>query len=122
MRFYLIPLYIMPPVTHLGPDLVVGYAAGYRLPAETGLGKIPAVSLEPNTGRWGADHCVDADLAPGVIFANRNLRDFGTISFREIPFLAIGKHLDGTNVEPQSPISGQSQEALEERLKGLCYL
>jgi predicted AlkP superfamily phosphohydrolase/phosphomutase len=110
------------PYTRFGPDLVVGYLSGYRASAETGLGKIPTVSLEPNNGHWGADHCVDADLVPGVIFANRNLRDFGTISFRDISFLAIGKHLDGTNVKPPSQVAGESQEALEERLKGLGYL
>jgi hypothetical protein len=110
------------PYARLGPDLVVSYASGYRASAETALGKIPTVSLEPNSGHWGADHCIDADLVPGVIFANRNLRDFGTISFRDIPFLAIGKHLDGANVKPPSQSSGESQQALEERLKGLGYL
>ncbi|HET6824125.1 MAG TPA: alkaline phosphatase family protein [Anaerolineales bacterium] len=80
------------PYTRFGPDVVVGYASGYRASAETGLGKIPSTSLEPNTDHWGADHCMDAEVVPGVIFANRDLRDFGGISFRDIPFLAIGKH------------------------------
>jgi predicted AlkP superfamily phosphohydrolase/phosphomutase len=110
------------PYTHLGPDLVVGYAPGYRASAETGVGKIPAVSLESNSGHWVADHCVDADAVPGVIFANRSLSEFGRISFRDIPFLAIGKHLHPANVDPPSQASGQSQEDLEERLKGLGYL
>ena len=110
------------PYTRFGPDLVVGYASGYRASAETGLGKVPATSLEPNTDHWGADHCMDADLVPGVIFANRDLRDFGAISFRDIPFLAIGKHLDPTNIKPPSAAAGQGQKDLEERLKGLGYL
>jgi predicted AlkP superfamily phosphohydrolase/phosphomutase len=110
------------PFTRFGPDLVVGYASGYRASAETGLGKIPAAMLEPNTEHWGADHCMDADIVPGVIFANRDLRDFGTISFRDIPFLAIGKHLDQSNVKPPSQAAGEGQKDLEERLKGLGYL
>jgi hypothetical protein len=110
------------PYTRFGPDLVVGYAPGYRASAETGLGKVPAVALEQNTDHWGADHCVDSDLVPGVIFANRDLRDFGTISFRDIPFLAIGKHLDGSHIKPPSRETGQGQKDLEERLKGLGYL
>ena len=110
------------PYTRLGPDLVVGYAPGYRASAETGLGKIPATSLEPNTDHWGADHCMDSDNVPGVIFANRDLRDFGNISFRDIPFLAIGKHLDPSNIKPPSQATGQGQKDLEERLKGLGYL
>jgi predicted AlkP superfamily phosphohydrolase/phosphomutase len=108
--------------TRFGPDLVVGYAAGYRSSAETGLGKIPEVSLEPNHDHWGADHCMDADIVPGVIFANRDLRDFGKISFRDIPFLAIGKHLDQSHIKPPSQITGQGQKDVEERLKGLGYL
>jgi len=110
------------PYTRFGPDLVVGYAPGYRASAETGLGKIPALSLEPNTDHWGADHCMDSDVVPGVIFANRDLRDFGTISFRDIPFLAIGKHLDQSNLKPPSQAAGQGQKDIEERLKGLGYL
>jgi predicted AlkP superfamily phosphohydrolase/phosphomutase len=110
------------PYTRFGPDLVVGYAPGYRASAETGLGKLPAVSLEANTDHWGADHCMDSEVVPGVIFANRDLRDFGTISFRDIPFLAIGKHLDPSNIKPPSQAAGQGQKDLEERLKGLGYL
>jgi predicted AlkP superfamily phosphohydrolase/phosphomutase len=108
--------------TRFGPDLVVGYAPGYRASADTGLGKIPDVSMEPNTDHWGADHCMDSDVVPGVIFANRDLRDFGTISFRDIPFLAIGKHLDQSNIKPPSQAMGEGQKDLEERLKGLGYL
>jgi predicted AlkP superfamily phosphohydrolase/phosphomutase len=110
------------PYTCLGPDLVVGYAPGYRASSETGLGKVPALSLEPNTDHWGADHCMDAEVVPGVIFANRDLRDFGGISFRDIPFLAIGKHLDPSNLKPPSQTVGEGQKDLEERLKGLGYL
>jgi len=110
------------PYTRFGPDLVVGYAPGYRASAETGLGKVPATALEPNNDHWGADHCMDADAVPGVIFANRDLRDFGAISFRDIPFLAIGKHLDPSNLKPPSQMTGEGQKGLEERLKGLGYL
>ena len=110
------------PFTRFGPDLVVGYAPGYRASAETGLGKIPATGLELNTDHWGADHCMDSDVVPGVIFANRDLRDFGAISFRDIPFLAIGKHLDQSNIKPPSQATGEGQNDVEERLKGLGYL
>jgi predicted AlkP superfamily phosphohydrolase/phosphomutase len=108
--------------TRLGPDLVVGYASGYRASSETGLGKIPQALIETNNNHWGADHCVDKDIVPGVIFANRDLQNFGGISFRDIPFLAIGKHLDQSHIKPPSQISGHGQKDLEERLKGLGYL
>jgi hypothetical protein len=110
------------PYTRFGPDLVVGYAPGYRASAETGLGKVPPVALEANTEHWGADHCIDSDAVPGVIFANRDLRDLGAISFRDIPFLAIGKHLDTSKLRPPSRAAGEGQQDLEEHLKGLGYL
>ena len=110
------------PYTRFGPDLVVGYAPGYRASAETGLGKVPTLTIERNTDHWGADHCMDASIVPGVIFANRDLQDFGSISFRDIPFLAIGKHLDPSNLKPPSQALGQGQKDLEDRLKGLGYL
>jgi hypothetical protein len=110
------------PYTRFGPDLVVGYAPGYRASADTGLGKIPVALLEPNTDHWGADHCLDAEVVPGVVFANRDLRDFGAISFRDIPFLAIGKHLDQSHIQPPSQAAGEGQKDMEERLKGLGYL
>jgi predicted AlkP superfamily phosphohydrolase/phosphomutase len=110
------------PYTRFGPDLVIGYASGYRASAETGLGKVPSISLEPNTDHWGADHCMDSDVVPGVIFADRDLRDFGGISFRDIPFLAIGKHLQQSNLKPPSQATGEGQKDIEERLKGLGYL
>jgi hypothetical protein len=108
--------------TRLGPDLIVGYAPGYRASPETGLGKVPQSLVETNHDHWGADHCVHADVVPGVLFANRDLQNFGGVSFRDIPFLAIGKHLDQSHIKPPSQISGHSQKDLEERLKGLGYL
>ena len=110
------------PYTRLGPDLMVGYASGYRASSETGLGKIPEKMIESNYDHWGADHCMDAEIVPGVIFANRDLKDFGSISFRDIPFLAIGKHLDQSHLKPPSQMDGQGQKELEEQLKGLGYL
>ncbi len=53
-----------------GPDLVVGYAAGYRASWRTGVGETAQVVFEDNTDAWEADHCVDAAEVPGVLFAN----------------------------------------------------
>ena len=110
------------PYTRFGPDLVVGYAPGHRASAETGLGRVPSEALEANTDHWGADHCMEAEAVPGVIFANRDLREFGGLSFRDIPFLAIGKHLDQSHLQPPSQARGEGQKEVEERLKGLGYL
>jgi len=110
------------PYARLGPDLVVGYAPGFRASSETGLGKSAANSLEANQGHWGADHCIDSTKVPGVVFANRDLKNMPGISFRDIPYLALGKHLDPSYIKPPSQTGIQGQKDLEERLKGLGYL
>lgn len=110
------------PYLRLGPDLVIGYAQNYRASAETGLGKAPAASLEVNTDHWGADHCIDSDLVPGVLFANRDVANIPDVSFRDIPFLMINRHLDQSHLKPPSEQTRRGQENIEERLKGLGYL
>ncbi|MGH9786043.1 MAG: alkaline phosphatase family protein [Terriglobia bacterium] len=110
------------PYARLGPDLVIGYAPKYRASSDTGLGKIGAVSLEANHDHWGADHCIDSNMVPGVLFANRDVKNMPGLSFRDIPFLALGKHLDQSYIKPPSQMGSQGQKDLEERLKGLGYL
>jgi hypothetical protein len=110
------------PYNRLGPDLVVGYAPGFRASSETGLGKFAEATLEKNEDHWGADHCIDPTAVPGVIFANRDLRNMPALSFRDIPFLAIGKHLDQSYIKPPSEMGPKGQKDIEERLKGLGYL
>ncbi len=110
------------PYARLGPDLVVGYAPGFRASSETGLGKSAPESLEANLDHWGADHCIDSTKVPAVLFANRDLTNMPGVSFRDIPFLALGKHLDQSYIKPPSQTGPQGQKDLEERLKGLGYL
>ena len=110
------------PFMRLGPDLVVGYANNYRASADTGLGKAPKEVFEKNTDHWGADHCIDSELVPGVIFANHDVANIPEISFRDIPMLMIGKHLDQSFLKPPSQRTRKGQENIEERLKGLGYL
>lgn len=105
-----------------GPDLVLGYAPGYRASSETGLGKWEETVIQENNDHWGADHCIDADAVPGVLFASQGLADFPNPSFRDIPPMVVGKYLDHSGVTPPTISGGESQQAIEERLKGLGYL
>ncbi|MGQ0640169.1 MAG: alkaline phosphatase family protein [Gemmatimonadaceae bacterium] len=54
------------------PDLVVGFAAGYRASWTTALGGIPGALFEDNVKKWGGDHIIDPALVPGVLFMNRS--------------------------------------------------
>ena len=57
-----------------GPDLIVGYARGYRASWQTGIGGFSKLALEDNVDAWTADHCVNAADVPGVLFTSRKLR------------------------------------------------
>jgi predicted AlkP superfamily phosphohydrolase/phosphomutase len=60
--------------TELAPDLIIGYARGYRASWATCLGDLTDEILLDNDQAWSADHCADALEVPGVLFCNRPIR------------------------------------------------
>ncbi len=104
-----------------GPDLVLGYAPGYRASQETGTGGWGAAPIEPNADHWGADHCISAEAVPGVLFANHGLEDLPAPSYRDFPALALGKSFN-TKSSSALELTEEDPDAVEERLKGLGYL
>jgi predicted AlkP superfamily phosphohydrolase/phosphomutase len=60
--------------TALSPDLIVGYARGFRASWETCLGDLTEEVLLDNTAAWSADHCVDALEVPGVLCCSQTIR------------------------------------------------
>jgi predicted AlkP superfamily phosphohydrolase/phosphomutase len=59
----------------IGPDLVVGYAAGTRCSDESAIGSVVAGAVfSDNTGEWSGDHCMDDTAVPGILLGNRSLR------------------------------------------------
>jgi predicted AlkP superfamily phosphohydrolase/phosphomutase len=112
------------PLATRGPDIAVGFTPGYRASAETGMGKWGECNVEPNRDHWGADHCVEADAVPGVLFCNLDLENYPHPSYRDIPALTIGMTptpSDGGAPPPPS-MSEEDQEVVEERLRSLGYL
>jgi predicted AlkP superfamily phosphohydrolase/phosphomutase len=110
------------PLAMYGPDIVVGYSPGYRASAQTGLGSWEKNSVEPNRDHWGADHCVDAQAVPGVLFSNQDLNNFPRPSFRDIPALTIEAAPDPSDSGLPPSYGDEDQEIMEERLKSLGYL
>ena len=55
----------------VAPDLIVGYAAGYRGSWQTALGGVPEAEIENNDDAWIGDHCVNPARVPGVFFRRR---------------------------------------------------
>ena len=60
--------------TELAPDLILGYAPGYRASWATCLGELTADVLMDNDSAWSADHCADALAVPGILCCNRAIR------------------------------------------------
>lgn len=110
-------------LTEYGPDMVVGFASGYRASSQTGLGSWEQNSLEPNHDHWGADHCMHPEAVPGVIFSSEGLSNFPNPSYKDIPALTIGSAPDAGGAAPPPTSSGDEDEkAVEARLKSLGYL
>lgn len=61
------------PYATQGPDLIVGYAWGYRSSWESPLGGFPKELIAVNRDPWSGDHCIDSRLVPGVLIANRRI-------------------------------------------------
>ncbi|HPQ71201.1 MAG TPA: alkaline phosphatase family protein [bacterium] len=87
------------------PDLVIGYARGYRGSWETALGKFPRGSLlRPNTDEWGGDHCMAAEEVPGSLFTNRRIELVGAslvdlpVTILELFGLPRPKDMIGKNI------------------------
>lgn len=59
------------PYLEAAPDLIIGYADGYRTAWEAAVGKVGTEVIEQNDKAWSGDHCVDPALVPGVLFSSR---------------------------------------------------
>jgi predicted AlkP superfamily phosphohydrolase/phosphomutase len=60
-----------------GPDLVVGYDAGYGASDESTLGEITEAIIQDNHSRWSGNHLMSPDVVPGILLVNRKLAGSG---------------------------------------------
>jgi predicted AlkP superfamily phosphohydrolase/phosphomutase len=56
-----------------GPELIVGFAEGYRVSWDCARGLVTPAVIEDNVRSWSGDHCIDPDKVPGILFSNRKL-------------------------------------------------
>lgn len=61
------------PATALAPDLIIGYARGYRASWSGSGGGVEESVTKDNMSPWSADHCIDAREVPGVLYCNRRV-------------------------------------------------
>lgn len=62
------------PDERLTPDAIIGYNRGYRASWETAIGSFPKELLTDNDERWSGDHCMAAEVVPGILLSNRKLK------------------------------------------------
>ena len=86
------------------PDIIVGYARGYRASWDTTSGKLGAQLVEDNLDEWSGDHCMDPAAVPGSLIVNRpllvkhaDLRDL-PVSLLEYFGVAVPTSMDGHKV------------------------
>ena len=58
------------PYKENAPDLIVGYAEGYRVSWDAAVGRTSHTLFHDNLKAWSGDHCVDPSVVPGVLFCN----------------------------------------------------
>jgi predicted AlkP superfamily phosphohydrolase/phosphomutase len=56
------------------PDLVVGYARGFKVSDASAQGLVGEELFLVNTSPWSGDHCGDDRLVPGILLSNKKLR------------------------------------------------
>jgi predicted AlkP superfamily phosphohydrolase/phosphomutase len=61
------------PYLSNAPDMIIGYAAGYRASWDSVTGKVTSRVFEDNVMRWSGDHCIDPRAVPGVLFSNQKI-------------------------------------------------
>ena len=61
------------PYARNGPDLLVGFAEGFRASWKAAIGEVEPDVFSDNTKSWSGDHCVDRALVPGIFLCNRRL-------------------------------------------------
>jgi len=61
------------PYVDNAPDLIVGYAPGYRASWGSVTGKVNTRVFEDNIMKWSGDHCMDPRSVPGILLSNRRM-------------------------------------------------
>ncbi|MBM3999617.1 MAG: nucleotide pyrophosphatase [Planctomycetes bacterium] len=92
------------PYKENAPDLIVGYAGGYRVSWDAAVGRASRQVFHDNRKAWSGDHCVDPSVVPGVLFSNHAIRSDSVRLLDLAPTVLeqfgcpIPEHMDGKPV------------------------
>ena len=85
------------------PDLIIGYADGYRISDEAAFGRFPDGVLGDRIDKWSADHCMDPAVVPGVLVTDLPVRQADPALWDLAPTI-----LKAYGLEPQGQMDGRS--------------
>ncbi len=63
------------PYTVNAPDIVIGYAVGYRVSWESAVNYVGTELFSDNLRMWSGDHAFTRDQIPGVFFCNHKIAE-----------------------------------------------
>jgi predicted AlkP superfamily phosphohydrolase/phosphomutase len=72
-RAYLAAKAYRGPYKEHAPEVIVGYAGGYRVSWDAAVGRTSREVFHDNKKAWSGDHCVDPSVVPGVLFCNHTI-------------------------------------------------
>jgi predicted AlkP superfamily phosphohydrolase/phosphomutase len=93
------------------PDILVGYARGYRSSDASAMGGVTNRVIELNRSKWSGDHCMHPSHVPGVLLTTRpidlaiedpNLADLAPTILQYFG-VAIPADMHGRALFPQTP-------------------
>jgi len=85
------------------PDLVVGYNRGYRASWETAVGNFSLDWIQDNMDPWSGDHCMAAELVPGIVMSNKEIKSTNPMLYDLAPTI-----LAEFGIEKDSQMVGNS--------------
>jgi predicted AlkP superfamily phosphohydrolase/phosphomutase len=103
------------PYKDNAPDLIIGYAEGYRASWEGVTGIVDDVVISDNAKAWSGDHCIDPALVPGVLFSNLKLKTANPSimdlapTVLELFGIAPPAHMDGRGLVDVAGLAGGGQ-------------
>jgi predicted AlkP superfamily phosphohydrolase/phosphomutase len=62
------------PYVDEAPDIILGFAPGYRISWKSPTGRTPAQVMESNTAKWSGDHMGASEILPGIVLTNGPLK------------------------------------------------
>jgi predicted AlkP superfamily phosphohydrolase/phosphomutase len=65
--------YFDRPPKEVAPDLILGYARGYRGSWESAIGEMAENVSSDNLDKWSGDHCMDQEAVAGSLICNHEI-------------------------------------------------